>query len=184
MRFKVQLLLIFLLILNVSFSQSRKKIRKYKIKSVSEIVIDSTKQEFRESLYKFDKNGNVIFEEEFSKKKKFKLKNEYVFDKKNRLTEQIIYNEKGVITQIINTTYALDLPIYISIFDKDRKLISITENKYDGFGDKIQEITKDSQGKIVLSVEYSYNEKGLKISKKTFNASNVLIEEKKYTYEY
>jgi lipopolysaccharide export LptBFGC system permease protein LptF len=184
MRLKVQLILTLFLIVNVSFSQSNKKVKKYKIKSVSEIVIDSSKQEFRESFYKFDKNGNVIFEEEFSKKKKFKLKNEYVFDKKNRVTEQIIYNEKGAITQIIKTSYSLELPINISVFDKDRKLISITENKYDGFGDKIQEITKDSEGKIVLSVEYSYNEKGLKISRKTFNASNVLIEEKKYTYEY
>lgn len=169
---------------NLTFAQSNKEVRKYKIKSISEIVIDSTKNEFRESFYRFDKNGNIIFEEEFSKKKKFKLKNENRYNKKNQLVEQTVFNEKGEISQIIATVYDLKYPILVSIFDKNRNLISLTENKYNGFGEKIQEITKDNSGEILVRVEYEYNNKGLKMSKKTFNSKNTLIEEKKYSYEY
>ncbi len=51
-----------------AFSQSKKEIKKYKLKSTTVTVTDATSSKTqKESFEKYDGNGNVIEEEEYSK---------------------------------------------------------------------------------------------------------------------
>jgi hypothetical protein len=180
-------LLIFLLFSSNFFAQNSKKVKKYKIKSVFEIQMDTlsidSKEMFTESIKKFDKNGNLVYEEEYSKKRKFKKKKEYKYNKNDQLVEEIIYDEKGVLS-IEKLEYDLDLLTKISLFDAKNELISQTDFKYNGFKEKTEEIKKDKNGNIVEKTVFEYNNSSLKVSKKVYNNKGRLIEYKLYKYEY
>ncbi|MES2587389.1 MAG: hypothetical protein V4622_00330 [Bacteroidota bacterium] len=181
---KVPILVCFLCLFQLfTFAQSEKKIKKYHIKSITEEKIDSSKTSI-ESIVKYDKNANIIFEEEYSKSGKFKAKYSQKFNKYDKVEEQVIYNEKGTVSQTILTKYNLDLPILITILNEKGELSQTIEIKYNGLKEKMEEITSDSKGLFVQKVVYEYDKKGLKTSKKTFDKNNKLIETKKYTYEF
>jgi hypothetical protein len=176
--------LIFIALTVTCFSQSKGKIKKYKIKSVTEIAIDSTNKSHTGSIIKFDSKANTIFEEQFSKKGNLKKKYTKKFNKYNEIEEHIIYNEKNEVSLIIKTKYKLDKPILISTSNSKGEIIEEIDIKYNGFGEKIEEIKFDSKHIVVQKSIFEYDKKGLKTSKNTFDGLGKLVETKMYTYEY
>ena len=67
---------------------------------------------------------------------------------------------------------------------KDKKIKETTELKYNGFGEKIEEIKKDKEGMILEKSSYEYDNKGLKTKKTTFDKNNKITETKTYTYTF
>jgi hypothetical protein len=56
--------------------------------------------------------------------------------------------------------------------------------KYNGLGEKTEELVTDKDGKVLKKVIYSYDARGLKADKKTYDAGNNLVSVKKYAYSY
>lgn len=55
---------------------------------------------------------------------------------------------------------------------------------YNRNGDKSAEVTMDASGKVLKKSIYTYDTKGLKSERKTFNGENVLESTKKYEYTF
>ena len=97
MKTYITTLLLLITIISAGFSQSKKEIKKLKIKSSVVTVtetIDGKEKTFTESSQKWDKNSNVIEDIEYNKNGTFKKKESKKFNKNNDPTEEIIYDEK------------------------------------------------------------------------------------------
>lgn len=184
MKFHIPFLFTFVFIFSIGYSQNQKKINKYKILSVTENITDSLEKTKPSEIKKFDKNGNLIFIEKYSKKGILKEKNEYKYSKKNLLEEEINYNENGEIIEIIKHTYNLDLLSKSDCFSAKNELLYSISYKYNGFSEKIEEIKTDMQGKLIEKSSYEYDNKGLKIKKTISNATGQIIEIKNYNYTF
>src|ERR1043165_4154008 len=138
MKAKAILLFLFIALCGSSFAQSKKEVKKYKIKSCTETVTDYSdgKEKTRQDAYmKFDGNVNVLEEIEYNKDGTFKKKEAHKYNKNDDVTEEIIYDEKGHV--------------------KKKTII-----EYNAANDKTAETTYDVSGKIIEKIQYGYNAKG------------------------
>jgi hypothetical protein len=92
------------------FSQSKKEIKKYNIKSctVNVTVPDSStgkEKTFTDSYIAYDKSGQVIEEKENDRSGKFRKYESHKYNKNNDETEWIVYDESGNILRKTVTEY-------------------------------------------------------------------------------
>jgi hypothetical protein len=155
--------MIFLCLLSFFMNaQSKKEIKKYKIKMLTEIVTevqDGKDIKRFDVVRKFDKNG---FETE-----------EINYDKKGDLAQKKLarYNKDGDKTEE-------------TVLDGNGKQVARETYVYNGYGEKTEEIHYDNQDKLAKKLIYSIDAKGLKTERKTYDAKGKLFQIKKYTYEY
>ncbi len=125
-----QLFLITLLLIttfNIN-AQSTKKIKSQKIKSIT--VWESkyktpNAKENKESVSKFDQNGNLIDEITYDNTGKFKEHISYKYNQNNKKINETYYTQKGNITKIIKYTYNEEnLKTEKNVYDGNNKLKS------------------------------------------------------------
>jgi hypothetical protein len=157
-----------LLFSNLIFAQSKKDIKKNKIKSITEWNT------------KFQNGKEVSFKESFT-----------VFDKNGRTIELTEYTKDGSIKKKESTKYdAYDNKVEENKYENDQNSNSSKEKtkkiiyKYNINNDKIEEEEYDGNGKLLKKSIYSYDNKGLKVGKKTYVGDNVLETNRKYVYAY
>lgn len=175
-------LILFVLTCSLSFSQSKKQLKKNNIQQV-ESFLTFPEGKLIQSVKKFDSNGNEVFLEEYDEKGRLEKKRERIYDKNNLLLEERDYNVKGELKKTEKYEYELGLLVKLSVFNDKNELIKSLETSYNGFEEKIKEVTKDGKGNVLESIEYMYDKNGLKTDKKTFDKEGKLIEHKTYEYK-
>jgi hypothetical protein len=138
------------------FSQSKKEVKKHKIKASAVSVIENGKT-INESKIIFDSNGNEV--------------------------EVTDYNKEGVIKAIHKTKYNSEGDEIEDLqYDANNKLIEKKIIKYNSFGEKSEEQFYDATDKPTKKNVYTYDNKGLKTEKKTVDADGKVISIKKHIY--
>lgn len=163
MRFmKIFLVSLFFILPLLSFSQSKKDVKEHEIKSVSETVLVNDGSKYKDSYTVFDKSGNMIEEILYNPDGTVKKRHTMKYDKltgKNKMEEVEYEGKDGMtISKKHLWTYNLD-------------------------NDKTQELTYDASGKLIRKEIYIYSNKGLKVEKKIFDGTNVLLETHKFEYK-
>lgn len=148
--------ILFLLSTNTSFSQSKKEVKKHKIKASAVSVVENGKT-INESKTIFDANGNETETTDYSK------------DGSIKAIHKIKYNKEG--DEIEDEQY-----------DANNKLIEKKITKYNLSNDKLEENYFDASGKLTKKHLYTYDSKGLKIERKTIDADGKITSVKKYVY--
>lgn len=175
-------LILFVFTCSLSFSQSKKQLKKNNVQQVESFVTFPDGR-LIQSVKKFDSNGNEVFLEEYDKKGRLEKKRERIYDKNNLLLEERDYDVRGELKKTEKYEYVLGLQVKLSVFNDKNELIKLIETSYNGFEEKIKEVTKDGKENVLESVEYMYNKNGLKTDKKTFDKEGKLIEHKTYEYK-
>ena len=189
----------FLAIVFISFSafgqskKEKKAIKTYGVKSVTENVTETVagKESTRKDSYTiYDKNANVVLNEEYRKDGTLKHKETAKYDSKGNKLEETNWDAAEV--QPNPEKYVKHVSKYDSDdnkteeleYDAAGKLLSKSQYGYNANGDKILEAVYDGAGKITQKVIYIYNSRGLKVEKKEYDGSNVLLSDRKYQYEF
>jgi hypothetical protein len=143
------------------FGQSKKDVKKFGIKSITETLttfVDGKALTINDSYQKFDKKGQLIEEMTYDRYGKVKHK------------RQMKYNNLGDKEEE-------------STFDSTGHLEAREVYKYDSEGEKIEEIRYGAKGELLSKAIFTLDARGLKTERKTYDAKNKLIEVKKYIYE-
>ncbi|MCE3225845.1 MAG: hypothetical protein K0S32_396 [Bacteroidetes bacterium] len=145
-----------LFLVNVSFGQKKKEIKKYGVRA---IVVTEThgSKTVNDSKTTYDGNGEVIEEVNYDKEGTIKSTVKYKNNKDGDVVEEAEYDEKGAL--------------------KEKR-----QYKYNGLGEKVEELVTDKDNKVLKKSVYTYDSKGFKSEKKTYDANNNLVSTKKYTY--
>jgi hypothetical protein len=194
-------LLLICMLVGTSFDQSKKEVKKNKIKSITEFI--TVKESGKDVTYKsyyiaFNKNGEIVEETEYNSNGSLKKKETTKYDANNNKIETTYYCQKKTNqkapnpepTEIVNskTVYKYNVhndKIEESDIDPNNgKLIKMHSFIYNSKGEKEAEETYDTEKKLLKKVTFVYDSKGLKTEKKFFGGNNALEMVKKYVYEF
>ncbi|MDQ3049540.1 MAG: hypothetical protein M3Q95_01510 [Bacteroidota bacterium] len=168
------------------FSQSKKDIKKYNIKSTTVTVVDlagGKEVSHIETVEKYDKDGNVTEDLEYNKNGTFRKNEIRTYNKAGEITYEAKYDEKGVLLYKLVTTYNVNNDkLTEQKTDGSGKIILWIKYGYDSMGDKIFELELDEKGKTLKKSMFTYDKNGLRKEKKIYNGKEELIAIKKYTY--
>jgi hypothetical protein len=142
------------------FAQSKKDLKKYNIKSVSELTTrttDSGEISYKDCYQRFDNNGNTIEEINYRKDGTIKERNIRKFDSSNNLLSEEEQDATG-------------------------KLKKKQVYQYNMEGDRIGETEYDEFNKLSKKTVILYNNKGFKMEKQIYDGNLKLITIKKYEY--
>lgn len=177
-------------------AQSKKDIRLYKIKELTEntVLYENGKQvaSYKSEITKFDKEGNTIENITYNSDGTIRRKEAAKYSGKNKIEElvQVVNNTKKADEENTNEKYKHTTSKYNSNNDKteevwyDEKgsIIKKETIAYNSRGDRLFEITYDGSGKIIQKIAYGYDAKGLRTEKKVFDSNDALIKHVRYTY--
>ena len=191
---RIVIFLAFLLISCSLFSQSKKEkkaIKTWGIKAITETVveiIDGKETTRKDSYTRYDKNANIVFNEEYKKDGSLKHKETNGYDNKGNMIEENVFDAAENRTEKkYKRTFKYDSEgnkTEESEFDQNGNLIKKTQINYKSNGEKISEVEFNSAGKVNKKTVYAYDSKGLKAVKKEFDANDKLISTRTYTYEF
>ena len=178
---------IVLLSTGLSLGQSKKEIRKFKIRSASTTITETVngKETTRNDSYeKYDAEGNVIEEVAYNKDGSTEKKITRKFNKAGDITEESKFNGKGELQSRTVTVYN-DSGNKTSeqTFDGNGKMTEWLKFGYNDLQEKLFELSLDEKGKPIKKSLYVYDKNGLRTEKKTYNSKEELISVKKYTYK-
>ena len=172
-----------------SVAQSKKNIKKNKVKSTSVTTTEDVKgaqQTFKDTYEEYDSDGNTIVDIEYNPDGTVKKKETYKFNKNGDVLEHVVYGTQGEIKKSTTMKYS-------ALFDKieelryegaSNKLVEREVYTYNAQGQRTSEVTLDDKGVLIKKAIYTYDKKGLKLEKKTVDGKDKLLSDKKYTYEY
>lgn len=198
MRNLLFLVLVCFLTTNIQ-AQSKKDIRLYKIKGVTEttVVYEGGKEvaNYRSEVKKFDKEGNVIENVTYNRDGSVRRKEAAKYSGKDKIEEvaQDVNNQKKSDNdEDDNDKYKHITWKYNSNGDKTEEIwynekgavIKKIVFAYNARGDRQSEITYDAAGKVQKKIVYTYDAKGLRTDKKVYGPGDVLQKHIKYTYNY
>lgn len=158
---KIVLLFLILAFSYAASAQSKKEVKTYKIKSTTVWKADNKNGETitnKDTYEEFDKDGQTILMIEYKADGTIKTKKTTKYNADGDETEECEYDASGL----------------------TQKTVFI----YNANGDKTSEVITDASGNTVEKIIYTYDAKGLKETKQTYNAANILESVKKYIYEY
>ncbi len=201
MKLKIFFILVFTYVsLVFGFSQSKKEVKKNKIKSISEFisVMENGKPvSYQLSYIVFDKNGNTIENIEYNKDGSLKKKETCKYDSDNNKMEETCYSKKESKEPKSNSENKVEntKTVYKYNANKDRiedceydgtsgKLIRKQVYSYDKKGNKCLEETYNDENKLTKKIVCTFNNKGLKTKKEHYNEKGDLEVTKKYVYEF
>lgn len=144
--------------ISLCYTQSKKEVKKFKIKTVNTTETDSLKT-INDYNVVYDNNGEVIQETTYNKDGTFKATHKYKYNSKGDEIEEFEYDSTNVL--------------------KEKKT-----TKYNALGDKSEELFFDKDQKLFKKNIFAYDGKGLKTIRKTFNGAGKLLITKKYTYTF
>jgi hypothetical protein len=157
----IRLIILFVSITNLGFTQSKKEIKKYDIVAVTETiteVVDGKEITRNDSYKKFDKDGNVLEEVNYDKYGKLQERIVRIYDRFDNKTQEITFDATN--RQIKRETY-----------------------KYDEMGDKNEEVEYNAKNLVVSRSVFITDRRGLKSEKKVYDSKGKLIQTKKYRYD-
>jgi len=195
---RITLFLSTVLLSSVLSAQSKKDVKTYKIKSVTENVTsyEGGKETTWKSEYRtFDKNGNTTEHSQFNPDGTVKQKELKKFNAKGEVIEEIVVEGKNAGKSADEEDagkYKHALYKYNSDgdetedlrYDEKGNVIKMTVTVYNAKGDKISETTNDASGKTIRKITYAYDSKGLKTERNVYGPGDKLLKKHKYTYSY
>jgi len=141
-------------------AQSRKEVRKYQIRALTETVADSAgSTPYKAAYRRFDKAGRTAEWIEYHPDGTVERRTAYTYDAAGELKEETQYRGDGSIRQRIACDYSAR-------------------------GEKTSERRFDAAGNLVRRTEYRYDRNGLKTERKTFDGGGRLLTTKTYSYHY
>jgi hypothetical protein len=152
-------IILLLLSMNIfCFSQKKKEIKNFGIKTIK---ITETKNEkiLNDETTIYNDKGEVAEEINYDKQGVLKSTVKYKYNLKGNVTEETEYDDKNMIKEI-------------------------KQFKYDKFNRKTEELVTDKNNRILKKITYSFNNNGFKTERKTFDSLNNLISTKNYSYSY
>ena len=159
----IKLTLLFACVLasfTVSFAQSKKYIKKHKIKSITETITT------------FENGKELTRNDQFSR-----------YDKDGQIIEQIDYDKNGKVkTKTITKYNNLEDKTEETVFDGNNKQVLREIYKYDADGVKSEEWHYDEKDELVSKSLYTVKN-GLKTERKMYDTKGKLIQTKKYAYQ-
>jgi len=175
------------------FSQSKKEVKNYKIKSLTEwITITENGKEikYKDSFISWDKNGNITEKTDYNRDGTIKKKETAVFDSNGNKIGETLFDLKTPADKIDKNekfTYKYDMEdnkIEEVEYDGSGKVLTKKLSSYNSYNQKTVEVTYDGNGKITKKSVYLYNSKGLRVEKKDYNVTNILQSVKTYIYTF
>ncbi|MBN4049714.1 hypothetical protein JYT36_00640 [Bacteroidales bacterium AH-315-N07] len=119
---------------SLSYSQSKKKIKKNQVKSRTEWETSYTRgkeTKYKSTFRKFDKNGNMIEDILYNPKGNIKRKETFKYDGKDNKIEEIRYNPDGTVKRKITFKYDdKGLRIGRTIYDAKDQIKSKEKRQY------------------------------------------------------
>lgn len=157
---KLRFFLVFILSFGslISIAQKKKEIKKYGIKTVT-----STKSQ----------GGKILKDEKLT------------YNSNGLLTEEVKYDEAGELVSVTRYKYNAEGDVTEEA-EYNGKIILVEKRsmKYNVLSQKKEELITDKAGKQIKKFVYTYDSKGLRSEKKTFDANNTLVITKKIVYGY
>jgi hypothetical protein len=153
---RINLLILFTLMQVMVFSQKKKELKKYGIKTlvVSETSAGKT---ILDSKVVYNASGFIIEETNYNKEGILKSTTKFKYNKNGDVIEEIEYDEKGIL--------------------REKRLL-----KYNGLNEKIEELVLDASEKQLKKIVFTYDVRGFKTEKKVYDANNQLVSTKKMIY--
>ncbi|GAB4132556.1 MAG: hypothetical protein Fur0041_03960 [Bacteroidia bacterium] len=187
----------FLLLQVFAFAQSKKEVKQFKIKAVTETLTtyENGKQtaSYKSAYRVFDKEGNVTEDTEYNKDGSIRKRELSKYAGKEKIEEiqenngTDDNNDDGPAKKYKKTTWKYNSSgdkTEETIFDEKGYILRKTVFTYNAKGDKLSETTYDTGGRMIKKVTYTYDSKGLRTEKKIFGSGEVLQKHIKYTYTY
>lgn len=186
-----------ILIIAICFSlklnaQSKKEVARYGIIECLETkaLFKDGKETHRFTSEKtsWDKKGNLILNEKFSKNGELESKETYVWKGKELVEEKleklIKEKESKIKFDHIKYFYKYGLKLEEQTFNQKGSLISKTTFKYNRFGDKIEESEYSPSGDLIKTSTYAYDKKGLRVEKLEKDKNQTIVEKTSYSYSF
>ena len=176
-----------------SLAQSKKQVKEYKIKGVSETKVTyvngvETSSYVREKLA-WDKQGKLILEERFQQNGDLLYRETYIYKKNQVVEETQEYPkkkrsvDKSEYVKTVNT-YKGEDKIIEEDFDRDNNMIVKRVNVFNRFGDKVEEIEYSAKDEVLSKTTFLYDKRGLKTEKLTTDAAGVPQVKIIYVYSF
>jgi hypothetical protein len=177
------------------FAQSKKKILKYKLKSITEYVTlheNGKELTYKESYILYNSDGKVLEETNTNRDGSIRKKETFKYDAGNNKTEATIYHKKEALTDKVEIENKRITFKYNANEEKTEEVEYDSNNKvtkksiytYNLQGEKSCEMCYDGEGKLKNKINYTYNSKSLKTKRETYHADNTLESVKIYSYEF
>lgn len=142
-------------------SQSKKDIKKHKIKVIQEYVTETRNGQsikYLDSRKEYDKNGCLITDIEYRKNGSVKKKETHKYNGDKDKTESMIYDSTGFVHRVVYS--------------------------YNAEGDKSKELFYDEKNTLLKEVTYQYDSKELKTERRSVNNKKVLESVRNWVYEF
>jgi hypothetical protein len=184
-------LCLFICFHTIAIGQSKKQVREYKIKSVSETKVSyengtESSRYIREKLA-WDAKGKLILEERFQQDGSLQYRETFLYKGDKLIEETQEYpkkkrsSDKSEYLKTVNTFKGEDKVIEED-FDRDNNVIVKRISTFNRFGDKIEEIEYSPKDEILSKTTFQYDKRGLKTEKLTTDAAGA--PQVKIIYEY
>lgn len=133
----------------------------------------------------FDAKGRLVEEIQWNKDSAVVSWKKYVYSKGDKLQSEQKLNKKGEVEKTTSYAYnQLGKKISETVMDKNGKITSTTTISYNGLNKKESEVKMDVDGKLKEKTVYEYDNKGMLITKKTYDKNEKLIYAKRIAYQY
>lgn len=175
----------FLLLSCACAGQSAKQIRSRHIRQVTTITETQSadKKETLTEIECFDKKGRVLSTCQFNPDSSSYKKNYYTYDRKGNKISELRYNSKreDLPTQ---WEYQYDVlgNMLVSIKSDASGILQKTIYTYNNQGDKVLETVLNKEGTTIKKVEFQYDQTGMLIERKTYDADGHCTEDKRMNY--
>ncbi len=160
----LKIFVLFLLLLfttTIHYGQSKKDLRKNKVKLISEYIEENesgNKVSYKSSDEKINANGDIIESIAYNKDGSVKKKTLYAYNANNDVKEETVYSGSG-------------------------KLMEKTTFSYNARGEKTIETITDENGKVIKKTQFEYDAGGFRSERKSYDGNGKLVSVKKYTYK-
>lgn len=183
---KTKIILLFTVLLPfVGTAQSKKEIKKFKIKSTTVMLADAVSaSEIRNSFSKFDTDGNVIEDIEYNRDGSIKKREVFKYNKNGDVMEEMVISNGKFKKKIAYKYNAKNEKVEEIHYDDKDNVIEKHVNTFDALGNKTLETITDAKGTLLRRIVTTYNPKGLKTEKKIFDGNGQLLATRKFTYAY
>jgi hypothetical protein len=160
----LKILMLFLIVnfcSKTTIAQSKKKIRKYQIREITEqsnLKSSNHTETYNETKSKFDVNGFLIEKLDYKKDGQIKTRQVNKYDKNGFLLEEIEYDGFNQLKKKKKYTYNFEGEKLVeNEYDKTDQLFRKTINKYDARGFRIEKQVYDQQGNLLHVKKYIYD---------------------------
>jgi hypothetical protein len=180
-------IIILLLSILEGAAQTRSEIADRKIKQLITISTDSRKEpvQVKKTLTIYDRKGRPLEIKEWEKDSSLTAWEKFQYDSKGKVLFQQTFSADGSIQE--ETAYEYDrlgALVRKTLNDAKRERKEITEYQYNPQGDKTAETVKDEKGIVSRKTVFEYDNKGMLISRRTFNSEGKLIQDRTISITY